>query len=434
MVSINSSRDPTGKLDPMPWLTAPETDAVMSALAAGGKPARFVGGCVRDTLAKRPVKDIDIATPEPPERAMQLMQKAGIRVIPTGLKHGTVTAIIGEMTFEVTTLRIDVETDGRRARIAYTDDWIADAARRDFTINALSANRDGDVFDYYEGISDLARGHIRFVGRAQERVAEDYLRILRFFRFYGHYGRPPEDTDGFAACRAAAEKLKTLSGERIRDELLKILLAPDPADVIILMKGAGVLEAILPEATKIGRLRSAAWLVSRGIVVDGATPDPLRCLAAVLGPDANAPAIAKRLRLSNHETSRLAGMCAETPVMTAETTAEEIKVLVHKHDGEMIRDRAILAWADRLADVAKLPGKETAARLTQVETAAEWSPPPFPLGGEDAKRLGVPAGPKIGRLLRAVEDWWSADGFRAERPQCLEILSKLTAGTGKEKP
>ncbi len=430
---MHASRDPTGKLDPAPWLTSEDTRTVMKALAADGKPARFVGGCVRDALAKRPVKDIDIATPELPERAMELLRQAGVRVIPTGLEHGTVTAILGEHSYEVTTLRVDVETDGRHATVAFTDDWVADASRRDFTINALSATPDGDVYDYFEGIPDLAHGRVRFVGRANKRVEEDYLRILRFFRFQGHYGRPPEDDDAFAACRKNAEKLKTLSAERIRDELLKILLSPDPADIFILMRSAGVLDVILPEATKIGRLRSAAWLVSRGLIVEGLHPDPIRRLAAVLGPGADADIISRRFRLSNREHERLAGLLAELPKLIADTTVEQTKKLIHGYGGERVRDRAIIAWAERLDDVAKLPGKETQARMAQVETAAAWSPPPFPIGGEDAKLLGFPPGPEMGRLLRAVEDWWAHDGFRADRGKCLEILTALSKEQAKEK-
>lgn len=202
MVSVPIT-EPVGKIPPQPWMDAPETREVLEALSAGGVKVRFIGGCVRD-LFKRPVRDIDIASPEPPEQIMAKLRNAGIKVIPTGIDHGTVTAVVDKASFEITTLRVDVETDGRRAKVAFTDDWVADAARRDFTFNALSCTPVGDVYDYFGGLEDLGRGCVRFVGRASERIAEDVLRLLRFFRFYAHYGRPPPDQEALAACRERA--------------------------------------------------------------------------------------------------------------------------------------------------------------------------------------------------------------------------------------
>ena len=187
-------------------MTAPETRAVMAALTADGGEARFVGGCVRDAVVKRPVDDVDVATTSPPETVMDLLDKAGIKAVPTGIKHGTVSVFIGAKRMEITTLRVDVETDGRHARVAFTDDWTADAARRDFTINTLSCTMEGDIFDPFNGLEDLAYGRVRFVGRAQDRIEEDVLRLLRFFRFFGTYGLPPIDLDALAACRALAHR------------------------------------------------------------------------------------------------------------------------------------------------------------------------------------------------------------------------------------
>ncbi|HYN39631.1 MAG TPA: CCA tRNA nucleotidyltransferase, partial [Rhodospirillales bacterium] len=251
---------PVGRIHPQPWMTALETRAVFDALAADGAEVRFIGGCVRDSVLKRPVRDIDIALAVPPGDVMALLRRASIRVIPTGLDHGTVTAIVGGRPFEITTLRVDVETFGRRARVAFTDDWVADAARRDFTFNALSCTVDGDIYDYFDGLEDLGHGRVRFVGDPSARIGEDVLRLLRFFRFYAHYGRPPPDPAALAACRAWAEKLPTLSGERVRVEIFRTLMAADPADVFELMQAHAVLPHVLPEANGVARLKMLSWI------------------------------------------------------------------------------------------------------------------------------------------------------------------------------
>ena len=226
---------PAGRLEPQPWMSAPETRAVVAALSADGAELRFVGGCVRDALADRPVTDFDLATPEPPERVVALLQRAGIKAVPTGIEHGTITAVSGGMPFEVTTLREDVETYGRHAKVAFTDDWVADAARRDFTINALSCSPEGLLYDPFDGLKDLEAGRVRFVGDARARIHEDALRLLRFFRFHAHYGRGAPDLDGLAAASDLAPHLAALSGERVRNELLRLLAAPDPVPVVDIM-------------------------------------------------------------------------------------------------------------------------------------------------------------------------------------------------------
>ncbi|MEE8534186.1 MAG: CCA tRNA nucleotidyltransferase, partial [Alphaproteobacteria bacterium] len=235
-------------------MKAPATRAVVDALTADSAEVRFVGGCVRDAVAGRKVTDVDIATPDPPETVTRLLEAAGIRVVPTGIAHGTVTAVIRHRHFEITTLRRDVETYGRRAKVAFTDDWTADAARRDFTINALFCDPDGTLYDPFGGIDDLDAGRVRFVGDAVKRIKEDVLRLLRFFRFYAHYGRPPPDAEALAACRAMARALPGLSGERVSAELLRLLAAPDPAAVLALMIEAEVLAFVLPEVAGLDAL------------------------------------------------------------------------------------------------------------------------------------------------------------------------------------
>lgn len=396
----------------------------MDALGAGDADIRFVGGCVRDAIIKKPVSDIDIGTPEPPDQVIDRLKAANIKAVPTGIDHGTVTAIAHDKAFEITTLRCDLETDGRRAVVAYTDDWIVDSSRRDFTFNALSANRDGDVFDYHDGLSDLAHGRVRFVGRADERVEEDYLRILRFFRFFAHYGRPPYNTAAFNACRKNAEHLSQVSAERISHEILKTLIATDPTDAFTMMRDAHVLEVILPEATAFGTLRAASWLAQRGIVIDGLKPDPIRRLGAVMSPDADVGSLAKRLKLSNRERKRLIAMTRLAPKMSAISDAVTTHKLIHEYGNEAVADAGIIAWAARLAGHGRLNPDETAARRAQLEAASAWTPPTFPIGGDDARALGIAPGPDIGVALRSVEDWWADGDFQADRDTCLSRLKK----------
>ncbi len=266
------------RLAPQPWMEAPATRAVIAALTARGAQVRFVGGCVRDALLGRPVTDVDIATPDEPGRVIELLETAGLKAVPTGVDHGTVTAVAFGRPFEITTLRHDVETYGRRARVAFTDDWTADAARRDFTFNAMSCSPEGRIHDPFGGIADLRARRVRFVGRAEDRIREDVLRLLRFFRFYAHYGAPPPDPEALSAARSLAPLLPTLSGERIAAETLKLLAAPDPAPVMGLMREQGVLAHVLPEAQRIDRLaRLTAIETALGLPLE-----PVRRLAAVL--------------------------------------------------------------------------------------------------------------------------------------------------------
>ena len=422
---------PTGKLSPQAWMEAPETRAVVAALTADGSEARFVGGCVRDAVARRPVGDIDIATKEPPARVIKLLEAAGIRAVPTGIEHGTVTAVIGDRHFEITTLRIDVETDGRRAKVAFTDDWAADAARRDFTINTLSCTPTGDIFDPFDGLSDLAHGRVRFVGNASERIKEDGLRLLRFFRFYATYGRPPPDADALAAGRALAPMLDTLSGERVRDELLRILSAPEPAEVINLMRGERVLERILPAAGDAGRLRALAWLETKAVRIDSLAPEPIRRLAALLKTDRDgAERVAQRLRLSNQETERLATLAAPPTAVTPDLAARARRRALHRLGAGTFRDLALLAWAGEMAITPHGPQGRSAAWIALLSEADAWQPLAFPLKGRDALALGVPEGPRVGELLAQVEAWWEDGDFRAGREECLAKLKALTDGAG----
>ena len=419
-------REPLGKLAVEGWLAWPETQALAEALA---RELRFVGGCVRDAIAKRPVTDVDAATPLSPQTVMAKLEAAGIRTIPTGIDHGTVTALIGERKFEITTLRRDADTDGRHARVEFTDDWIEDAKRRDFTINAMSCTPDGDVYDPFEGMPDLAHGRVRFVGRAEDRVQEDYLRILRFFRFWGGYGRPPADRDALAACRAHAAKLAELSGERVRAEVMKILMTPQPAEVILLMQGYGVLDVILPEATEVTRLRLVNWLVVRGVVLEGVAPDPIRNLAALVKTDeAGASEIAQRLRLSNAEADHLIALVAPGQVPSPDQDRLTKYKLFRRLGPEVSRDLILIGWAEEMGQAARLPAARSQAWQDLLADVQEFQPPIFPIQGQDVLDMGVAAGPQVGKILQQTEEWWEDGGYEAGRDACLEQARRVIGG------
>lgn len=419
---------PTGKLPPQPWMEAPETRAVVAALTREGAEVRFVGGCVRDAIAQRPIGDIDLATHDPPERVMTLLEAASIKAIPTGIEHGTITAVVDGQKFEVTTLRIDVETDGRRAKVAFTDDWVADAARRDFTINALSCSPAGDVYDPFDGMPDLAHGRVRFIGRATDRIKEDALRMLRYFRFYGSYGRPPPDQDALAACRQLAPMLDGLSAERVRDELLRILAGPDPASVIVLMRGERMLERILPEAGDVGRLRAETWLTTRAVRIESLQPEPIRRLAALIrATREQAEALGHRLRFSNRDCDRLALLAAPAEAATPDLDARARRRLLHRLGADNVRDLAVLAWAAEIADTPHVSAGRSRAWADLIGEIDNWQDVAFPLKGRDAVALGIPAGERVGRLLAEVEAWWEAGDYRAGRDACLEKLKALAS-------
>lgn len=429
------SLEPVGQLSPQEWMRAPETRAVLAALVAEGGEARFVGGCVRDAVLKRPIKDVDIATHDSPERVMRLLERAGIHVIPTGIEHGTVTAVIGRSHFEITTLRCDVETFGRRARVRFTDDWAADAARRDLTINALFADGEGRIYDPFDGLADLAAGRIRFVGDPMQRIEEDVLRLLRFFRFYAHYGTPPPDQEALAACRALAPRLPRLSGERVCGEIFRLLAAPDPASVLLLMQGERILPHVLPEAAEFGRLRVLSWLETRGLRREGVSPDVVRRLAALLRTDAQgAAAVAARLKLSNSQSERLVALSAPLLVPDPAMDARAARRALHRLGAERFRDLVLIAWAGRKAVKAHADPDETDRWLDLLAAADTWQPARLPVRGRDVVDLGVPRGPEIGRILADMERWWEGGDYRAGRTEALERLKEMVSDRGRPHP
>ncbi len=412
----------TETLGQPPWITAPATAAVFDALEAegGADCARFVGGCVRNALIGRPIADIDIATTLPPERVIKALQAAGLKAVPTGVEHGTVTAVSGGKPFEITTLRRDVETDGRRAVVAFTDDWKADAERRDFTLNALYAHRDGTIFDPVgHGVADARAGRIVFVGEATQRIREDYLRILRFFRFLAWYGKGPADAEAVAACEALKDQIATLSAERIAKELLKLLAAEDPREAVALMAQTGVLATVLPEPIDLERFNGMVTIEEDQLF----ETDPVLRLAALLPDDQVAAAqFAERLRLSNADRDRIIAVLAPTPVLKSWMSPREIRRAVYRLGGAPFRDRAKLAWAraDRTAVTPQWRG--------MIALGEGWSPPKFPLTGDDVVKAGVPKGPMVGEVLREVEDWWVDHDFIDDPMSAVEKLKSIAQG------
>ncbi len=420
-----SSDDPVGQIQPQPWLTDPATLKVMAAIAANGIEARFVGGCVRDALLNRPVSDIDIATPNPPDLVMTLLAQHGIKAVPTGIAHGTVTAVCEGRAFEITTLRRDEKTDGRHAQVAFTKSWREDAARRDFTINTLSADLDGRVWDPFNGLADLGARHVRFVGDAFTRISEDVLRILRFFRFHAHFGFGAPDWPSLIACRKLSYRLVELSAERIAAELLKLLSAPDPSPVMTLMLFDGFFDHILPELAFADRLKVLIWLESRALIRPHISPDPLRRLACLLPPDALAARhLCQRLHLSNEQSDRVKAMAHGWTSVSPDLDAKSARRMLHWSGADLFRDHVLLAWAEQRRIKDEVSSAMTARWTALLDLADSWQPVHFPLRGQDALDLGCPPGPHMGTMLARVESWWEDQDYQPDHAACVERLKK----------
>ena len=384
-----------------PWPEGSGARAVVAALGGSGA-ARLVGGVVRDALLGVAAADVDIATVHPPEEARRLLEAAGIDSVPTGIAHGTITALAPDGPIEVTTLRHDVETDGRHATVAFTDDWAADAARRDFTMNALTAEADtGAVHDYHGGLEDLEAGRVRFIGDAATRIAEDRLRVLRFFRFTAHFGRKA-DADGLAACRAAAGTLGRLSVERVTAELMRLLALPAPGDTVALMLDAGVLAGVLPEARNVEGYR--ALLAAEDAA--GVERSPVRGLAALLTNDVGrVVSVARCLKLSNADRTRLVAAAAHSDEKT-------IPAILYTFGRQGAVDRLLL----------------TGAPTERVREALTAPLPEFAPKGRDLLALGVAPGPEVSRLLREVEARWLAEGLPGEARQRALLAEVMGSG------
>jgi poly(A) polymerase len=387
---------------------------VYDVLAAAGGQPRFVGGCVRDALLGRRINDIDIATHLTPDLVTKALEAAGLKAVPTGIEHGTVTAVAEGVGVEVTTLRRDVETFGRHAVVGFTLDWREDAARRDLTMNAMSATADGEVHDYFGGLEDMKVGRVRFVGAPADRMREDYLRILRFFRFHADYaagslGAGEFDEDALAAALALKENLAALSGERLRQETLKLLVARRGVETWGEMLNLGVAEIYLPQATGFDRLKKVAGLETEFELA----PDPVRRLAA-LALTGSGAAIAEQLRLSNADRDRVVAATDARPDF-AVADAHTVRRQIYDLGNARALDLLLIDWG--LSEPA-------ADWHRAFEIVRDWKRPNFPLAGRDAVALGVAPGPRVGEVLKSVEAWWIAGDFAATREACLTELRR----------
>lgn len=409
----------TAAIPHAPWLKAPETQKLLAALeAARAGGSRFVGGCVRNTLMGREVDDIDIATQLTPDRVVEIAKAAGFAAHPTGIEHGTVTVVVHHHPFEITTLRRDVSTDGRRATVAFTESWEEDAQRRDFRINALYADGQGLIHDPTGGGLDDARaGRVIFIGDAHTRIKEDYLRILRFFRFNAWYAKGPLDPNGISACADLAEGLETLSVERIWKEVKKLLGAFNPRAAWEGMEAIDVRARALPEMTDRDRLGALLALET-----DLMLPiDPMTRVAAALPDKLSAAAFARRLKLSNEERDRLVAALGDEVKLTSYMSLKEMRRTIYKLGNETFRDRIMLAWA--AAGQAKAQQWRALVAHGQM-----WTPPKLPLSGDDVMAAGVPAGPKVGLVMREVEEWWIDADFPDDKLSVIERLKAVAQG------
>lgn len=401
----------------------PEAAArVYAALDVAGGRTRLVGGCVRDALLGRPCADIDLATQFPPDAVIARAQAAGLKAVPTGLAHGTVTVVADHSPFEVTTLREDVSTDGRHATVTFTQDWARDAMRRDFTINALSANPlTGVLFDYTGGQADLAAGVVRFIGDPATRITEDHLRILRFFRFSARYGAGALHGDSLAACIAARRTLQALSRERIRDEMLKLLATPRVLPILEAMFAHALLEPVLPE------LMPARLPVLARLIALEPGPDPLRRLACLL-PDAALEAVAKRLHFSRANQERMAALAEAAriaaPALTALDDPAALRRWVYVQPGKAATDRLLLAAAFC----------DDPPALAQVLADLErWPRPKLPVRGADLIALGLSPGPQVSKAMKALQAAWIVADFPTGR-QALDSLVSAVIAPYRESP
>ncbi len=382
------------------WLTEPALQRLFAVLAAAGGEGRVAGGAVRNALLGEKVTEVDVATTLSPEQVTEACSAAGMGVHPTGIDHGTVTVVVDRHPFEVTTLRHDVETDGRRAKVKFTDDWQADAQRRDFTLNALFCDARGTIYDFVNGLPDIEGRRVIFVGDPAQRIAEDYLRILRFFRFHARYGHGAPDAAGLAACTRLKAGLDGLSAERIRQEMFKLMAAPGAVSTLRLMADKGVLRHLLPCTEE--------WRV-----LERLPPDPLLRLS-VLARDPLA--MPERWRLSNHEARRLEDIASLMPPTPALRPKEQRAVL-YQQGADAWRDLVHIAWARSDAPL------DDAGWRDLLELPDRWPIPRLPVAGRDLLAAGMSPGPEIGVMLTRLEDWWVASDFQPTRD---ELLKRLT--------
>jgi poly(A) polymerase len=407
------------QLDDAAWLEAGEVARLLALLDRDGEEARVVGGAVRNSLLHLPVAEIDVATTALPEEVVRRVAASGWKAVPTGIEHGTITVVIEGKPFEVTTLRRDIETYGRKAKVAFGRDWATDAQRRDFTINALSAAADGKVHDYVGGIADIAARHVRFIGDPQQRIAEDYLRILRFFRFHAWYGQGALDAAGLHACILARAGLEALSRERVRMELLKLLLAPHATATLTVMAETGILGAVLGGVPLLASFENMVKVeATAGIEADAVRR--LGALGVYLKEDAER--LGQRLRLTNAEAERLAALDRWWRV-SPQRSEQAAHALLYQLGPRSFIDRTLVAWSRSEA------GAKDGAWHELASLPRRWSAPVFPLKAADFIRRGIAAGPALGAALHAAEEFWISADFPADAAAIAAIADRATRQT-----
>jgi tRNA nucleotidyltransferase/poly(A) polymerase len=405
----------TQRLDDEAWLSDPLVRRALGLLNGDGEEARVVGGAARNALMGLPLSDIDIATTAVPDEVIRRAAAAGLKTVPTGIDHGTITLVIDGVPFEVTTLREDVETFGRKAIVAFGRDWRVDAERRDFTMNALSISPDGMVHDYVGGLDDLRDRRVRFIGDPARRIAEDYLRILRFFRFQASYAGGAPDAAGLHACIVARDRLRTLSRERVRGELVKLLVAPYAVPTLTVMAETGFVELLLGGVPQLASFAAMVEVEAAAALA----PDAGRRLGALgLFTVEDADRLRDRLRLFNAEHERLVSMVERWWRVSPAHGEAEARALLYRLGPVRFADRVLLAWSRSRAGAAD-PSWQALATLS-----ARWTPPRFPLRAADLMSRGLARGPALGAALRAAEEAWIAAGFPSDRETLADIASR----------
>jgi len=395
-------------------------EQVIDILSSAGGPVRFVGGCIRDTILGKEVRDIDIATQEEPGNVMRLLENANIKVIPSGLTHGTVTAVLEGQVIEITSLRKDIKTDGRRACVEFSQDWHADAMRRDFTINALYCDSDGTLYDPAEGREDIKAKRVRFIGNAQSRISEDFLRILRFFRFFAWYGAAAPDNEALIACQKASPNLRRIAGERLWQELSLLLLAPDSRRALRLMSETGIFDSIFPDIGAIKLDEKVVFTMARLEDSLGQPPEPIRRLAALFYSACDQEqelsfTVSKRLAHSNKERDRLCNLLTLPIPVGGDFSIDQNRQNFYLLDNSE-------AYSDILLLRQVLAGAEGPEWHDAFRIPWEYPPPKFPIGGADVISMGMEAGPNVGQILKQLEDGWVKGNFVDSREILLEKL------------
>jgi len=413
------------RLAAQPWIQDSNIKKLLSVLGYPDVDVRFVGGCVRDTVLGRSVEEIDLSTPDKPEIVMGRLTNNGISAVPIGIHHGTVTAIVGECSFEVTSLRSDLSSDGRHAVVEYTDKWSDDAARRDFTFNAMSLKPDGTLFDPYCGVSDAKSGHVRFVGDPALRIREDYLRILRFFRFQAHYGRTKPDPIVLSVCQNQKEGLNRLSAERVGKELSKLLSAPNPATTVQVMADIGLWQHFLPNASDIGALAMLCCLEKEHLR-DSLAISWLRRLAVMLPLEKNRVGdVARQLRLSNRDRKFLEEVIRTAKAIESIETDADRARLLYEAGIDCVRNASLLVRSKNRTPKSRRQEKIVDSSTALLRETQDGRTRTFPLTGEDVLALGVAAGPAVGFLLSKLKESWFLSSCGLSRGELLKELEQV---------